>query len=143
MSLWDRFRDTATLASAATVNIGAASGNYIHITGTTTITAFDSITAGVERLLVFDGALTLTHNGTSLILPTGANITTAAGDVALFESEGSGNWRCVIYQRKDGTSLAGSSPTGAAGGDLTGTYPNPTLADSVYQTMTAQEIFGI
>lgn len=95
-----------SLASAATVNIGAAAANTVNITGTTGITAFDSIAAGAARRLVFAGALTLTHNATSLILPTGANITTAAGDVAEFESLGGGNWKCVDYLRADGTAIA-------------------------------------
>jgi hypothetical protein len=91
-----------TLASASTTNIGAQDVNTISISGTTTITAFDTIASGAVRRLVFQGALTLTHNGSSLILPTGANITTAAGDVATFVSLGSGNWRCVGYQRASG-----------------------------------------
>lgn len=86
------------LASAATVNIGAITdGEYVHITGVTTITAFDTIGAGVERTLVFDGILTITHNSTSLILPGAANIVTAVGDVIVFVSEGGGNWRCKSY----------------------------------------------
>lgn len=85
------------IASASTTNIGAATGNYIHITGTTTITAFDSIQAGTERVLIFDGSLTLTYNATSLILPGASNIQTQANDVAIMRSEGSGNWRCVSY----------------------------------------------
>lgn len=97
----------ADLASAATVNIGAATGNYVKITGTTTITAFDTVQAGTRRMVEFGGALTLTHNATSLILPTGANITTAAGDVATFVSEGSGNWRCANYMLASGKPLAG------------------------------------
>jgi hypothetical protein len=92
----------ATIASAATVNIGAASGNYLQVTGTVTITAFDTVAAGVERMLEFAGALTLTHNATSLILPGGANIVTAAGDCAIFRSEGSGNWRCIGFFHNDG-----------------------------------------
>ena len=95
------------IASAGTINIGGAAGNYVHITGTTTITGGDSIQAGTERILVFDGILTFTHNATSWILPTGANITTAAGDVAVMRSEGSGNWRCILYQRKSGAALTG------------------------------------
>jgi len=98
------------LASASTVNMGAGTGNFIHITGTTTITAFDTVQAGTDRTVIFDGILTLTHNATSLILPTGANITTAANDTATFRSEGTGNWRCISYERADGTSLT------AAGG---------------------------
>lgn len=94
-----------TLASAATVNIGAAAANTISISGTTTITAFDSIASGAVRVLVFQGALTLTHNATSLILPGAANITTAAGDTATLVSLGSGNWRCLGYERASGDSL--------------------------------------
>lgn len=108
----------ADLASAATVNIGAATGNVVHVTGTTTITAFDNVAAGIERTLIFDGVLTLTHNSTSLILPSGANITTAAGDTARMMSEGSGNWRCLAYNRKSGASVVGSAVTSVNG--LTG-----------------------
>lgn len=98
-----------SIASASTVNIGAAAANTVSITGTTTITAFDTIASGATRRLIFAGALTLTHNATSLILPTAANITTAAGDVAEFISLGSGNWRCIDYTRANGQALAGSS----------------------------------
>ena len=70
---------TAT-ASAATVDLGAiATGSYVHITGVTGITAFGTVAAGVSRILVFDDALTITHNATKMILPGGTDITTAAG----------------------------------------------------------------
>ena len=98
-----------SIASAATVNIGAASANTVSITGTTTVTAFDTIAAGAKRTIVFAGALTLTHNATSLILPGAASITTAAGDVAEFLSLGSGNWRCIGYERASGRALVSSS----------------------------------
>lgn len=104
---------TSSVASAATVNIGAANAEYLDVTGTTTITAFDSVAAGVYRVLRFAGILTLTHNATSLILPTGASITTAAGDLAAFRSLGSGNWRCEWYTRADGTALGSSVATAA------------------------------
>ena len=87
-----------SLASGSTVSIGAAAANYIAITGTTGITAFDTIQAGTVRVLEFAGSLTLTYNATSLILPNAANLTTQAGDVAIFISEGSGNWRLANYQ---------------------------------------------
>lgn len=99
------FAPAVTLASAASVAIGAAASNNITITGTTTITSFDTIANGTTRQVVFSGALTLTHNATSLILPTASNITTAAGDVATFLSLGSGNWRCTGYQRSNGISI--------------------------------------
>jgi hypothetical protein len=93
----------ADIASAATVNLTTATGNYVHITGTTTITAI-TLAQGAPRTVVFDGALTLT-NGASLLLPTGANITTASGDTAVFRGEASSVVRCVSYDRKNGTSL--------------------------------------
>lgn len=88
----------ANIASAATTDIGAATGVSVGITGTTTITSFGTKTAGVMRYLNFGGVLTLTHNATSLILPTGANITTAAGDTCVAQSLGGGNWRVISYQ---------------------------------------------
>lgn len=112
------------IASATTTDIGAMTGNYADVTGTTTITGLGTKTAGNIRIVQFDGILTLTHNATSLILPAGANITTAAGDVAAFVSEGSGNWRCIWYTKADGTAIvAGISnvvedTTPQLGGDL-------------------------
>jgi hypothetical protein len=106
-----------SLASSATPAIGAAAANTITITGTTGITGFDSIASGAVRTLVFAGAVTLTHNATSLILPKGADITTAAGDVLQFTSLGGGNWRCT------GKMVAAEG--GAGGG---GSYLGQTIA---------------
>jgi hypothetical protein len=49
------------------------------------------------KFVVFSGALTLTHHATSLILLSGANRTTVAGDSGLYLSLGSGNWRELVY----------------------------------------------
>ncbi len=93
------------IASGATVDLSTATGNYVHVTGVTTVTALGTVAAGLRYLLVFDGALTFTHNATSLILPGGANITTAAGDRCEVVSLGSGNWRCLWFQPAAGTPL--------------------------------------
>ena len=53
-------------------------------------------------ILVFDGALTLTHNSSTLILPGGANIVTAGGDIAIFVSEGSDAVRCISFVKAKG-----------------------------------------
>ena len=94
------------VASATSTAIGAAASNYVRITGTTTITGMGTVASGIYRDVVFDGALTLTYNATSLILPTAANIVTVAGDTAGFISEGSGNWRCLYYTRANGQPVA-------------------------------------
>lgn len=85
----------ADIASGATTNLAAATGVYVNITGTTTITSFGTVAAGAERVLTFTDILTITYNATSMILPGAANITTAAGDTLTFRSLGGGNWRCV------------------------------------------------
>lgn len=121
----------ADVASATTTTIWVTDGNFIHVTGTTTITSFGTAPqAGAQRTVVFDGALTLTHNSTSLILPTGANITTAAGDVAIVRAETTANARVVAYIRKDGTSLAGPTVTTALSGSVIQTQPSSTVTAS-------------
>jgi hypothetical protein len=103
-ALWE---DGGSVASAGTISLGE--GGYFNITGTTTITDIDFATdkAGRKAHLKFAGALTLTHNATTLILPGGANITTAAGDVAEFVSEGSDVVRCVAYTKANGQGISG------------------------------------
>lgn len=110
-ALWEQGSD---VASAGTVSLGE--GGYFVITGTTTITDIDFATdkAGRPAWVKFAGALTLTHNASTLILPGGASITTAAGDTACFVSEGSDVVRCVAYQKANGQAVAGGS--GYSGG---------------------------
>lgn len=120
----------ANIASASTINLDSATGNRVHVTGTVTITAV-TLTRG-PRTVIFDGALTLTHHATNNFLPNnGSNITTAAGDVAVYESDGT-TVRCIEYTRASGqpinpntTSmvlLATVSPTAAANVDALTTF---------------------
>lgn len=120
----------ADIASATTTNIGAATGNYVNVTGTTTITGLGTVQAGTERTVTFTGILTLTHNGTFLILPGAANIITAAGDVAIFRSLGSGNWKCVSYQR------AAVAPFGSVAFLANKNAVDQTLTDETWTKLT-------
>lgn len=113
----------ADIASASTTDLGAVEGAFHDVTGTTTITSFGTVRAGIWKIVKFEGALTLTHNSTSLILPGAANITTANGDVAIVISEGSGNWRCLSYMR------VGEVPRIA--GQFTSSFSGPFNATSV------------
>jgi len=100
---------TGTVASATTSDICGASVKpdaYITISGTTTINSFGSnCTAGHLKIVTFSGALTLTYNAVSMILPGAANIQTAAGDQAVVVSLGSGNWQVVAYTPASGQAL--------------------------------------
>ncbi len=80
------------LASGSAITPGT-DGNYFDITGTTTITSIATLQAGAVVIFQFDDSLTLTHNGTSLILQDAANHITLAGDHFAFISLGSGNWK--------------------------------------------------
>lgn len=102
-------RKGADVASATTTDLSTVTADFVDITGTTTITGLGTVDAGVERTVRFTGALTLTHNSTSLILPGGANITTADGDTAIFRSLGSGNWKCIAYQKASGLPVVSPS----------------------------------
>lgn len=99
------------VASAATCNLGAVNNRRVRVTGTTTISSFGT-RARKEKIVRFAGILTLTHSAT-LRLPTAANITTATDDVAIFASDNVGAWRCLSYQRADGSALTGGLPDGS------------------------------
>jgi len=103
------------IASATTLVVGT-DGNYFDITGTTQINAF---TVAINRrfTLQFDGVLILQHHATNLDLPSQANITTAAGDVAEFFSHTANQVQCVNYTKADGTAVVAS----AGGGPSVGT----------------------
>jgi len=84
----------SAIASATTTIIGTAGlGDYIHITGTTTINSFGTAAnAGVKRTLIFDGALTIT-NGANLICVGGVNIITVPNTIVSVIAETTTQWR--------------------------------------------------
>jgi len=96
------------VASATTTDVLGTSALFVSVTGTTTITSLGTGTKTL-KIVRFTGILMLTHHSTTLILPTGANITTAAGDTMIVTSDASSNARVIMYQRADG-----SAPGGAA-----------------------------
>ena len=119
---------SSTIASASTTDLSTINEAFISVTGTTTITALGTVSAGIWKVLTFSGALTLTYNATSLKLPGSASITTAAGDTAFMLSEGSGNWNCLLYQRKSGSALVAPASTF---GDGTSNLPSITFTSDL------------
>ena len=81
-------------------------------------TSFDTVAEGINRKGRFTGALTITHNATSLILPGVANITTAANDRYEARSLGSGNWIVTKYQKADGTAVVAAAASGIPSGTI-------------------------
>jgi hypothetical protein len=116
----------ATLAVAATADLGALPALKVALTGTGTITSFGTSPNRV-RLLRFTGTATLTHNPASLVLPGGATLVTAAGDTALATSDAAGAWTVRGYVRASGKPVTGpaaadiSDASTSGRGVLTGT----------------------
>ena len=90
------------IPSAPTTDLGSATGDYVRVTGSATITSFGVAPAGLVRTVEFTGACTLVYNSTSMILPAAQNIVTAPYDVGIFRSRGNGNWICASYQAASG-----------------------------------------
>jgi hypothetical protein len=98
---------SGTLASATTVDLCSAPQSLITITGTTNITSFsNTCTPGQTKDIKFSGILTLTYNSSTLIIPSGSSITTAAGDIARVAYLGSNSWAVAYYTRADGTAIS-------------------------------------
>ena len=97
---------SATVNSATTTDLCAAPATLQTVNGTTTITGFgSSCVQGVKKILVFQGALTITYNVSSLIIPGQRNYLTSAGDVAEAVYLGSGNWRLTSISKIDGNAV--------------------------------------
>lgn len=96
----------ADMAVATTMTL-AGDGNYIDATGTGTMSAISGDQD--EVTFQFDAAATIA----AAISPTGANVTTVAGDHFHFVQPVSGTWYCDYYTTSDGRVLA--APTAAQG----------------------------
>ena len=103
------------IASAATCNIWAADGDYVHITGNTgPITSFGTAPyAGARKTLIFDSTPSITHNATSLVLPGGANYACAANDRMEVRADTTANAVVMSITKADGTPVVqGNITTG-------------------------------
>lgn len=105
-----KFAAWADIAAASTVDLSLATGNTLNITGNTTITSFGTVDSGVVFFITLSGAPLLTHNATSLILPSAANIQAAAWDSMVLRSLGSGNWKCISYEKANGQAISVLNP---------------------------------
>ena len=77
----------ANIASAATINLATATGNLVHITGTTPTSAV-TMTAGQWMRCIADGAWLLTYHATTNRINSGVDYTLAAGDTVDYFYDG-------------------------------------------------------
>jgi len=111
------WRHGGTLASAATLTT-TDEYNYFDVSGTASVSGISNRSNGyIVRLAFLSDGGTLVHNASSFVLPGNANITWAAGDVAMFVNTATNNWKCISYT-KQSLSPADYFTTSAVDGDL-------------------------
>ncbi|MCK5019411.1 MAG: hypothetical protein KAS32_20300 [Candidatus Peribacteraceae bacterium] len=92
------------IASATTVDLTAATGNTLHITGTVTTTAL-TMNPGLQMELIADAAWPLTYDATDMNLNTnGENYTCTVGDRLFVVYDGTITH--VNIEKQDGTAVA-------------------------------------
>jgi hypothetical protein len=142
-----------SLATAATTSIGNARSVLLNLTGSTTVTAFDQAKPGTWRIIRAQDGFSLTYNSVSMITPTAANITFAAGDAALVQTPAGGlNWRVeAVWPAAEGawTSLLSATKTtdytvknsdsgtlfsANSTGTITFTLPSSPTTNSIFRT---------
>lgn len=129
----------ASVASAATVNLGALSSTRVLITGSTgPIASFGNV-ANTFKIVRYQDTPTIT-NSAAIALVGNADRTMRAGDVSFLYSDAAFNWKEVTFFRLDGnpatTTEAGvikiASNAEAAAGIITNKAVVPSAAKSGY-----------
>lgn len=131
------------LTASATLNLSAATGDYVTVNGAATVTAI-VLGAGKEAVVRFANVCTLTHSAT-LVMPGAQNYTTTAGDVVRFRGLVSGVI-CVGMVRVGGPSRMNryyeASPqiitSGSAISNTHGLGVEPTLVQGFLVNVTGE-----
>lgn len=99
----------AAVTAASSTNIWATDGNTVHVTGNTGIADFATAPqAGAWMKVIFDGTPILTQSANLNLNAGGADITIAAGDMALVYADTTTQMDVFVI-RKSGTSVVTST----------------------------------
>ena len=108
----------ADIASATAVDLTAATGNTVVITGTATSTSL-TMNAGQQMILLPSGAWPLTYHATTMNINGGVSYTCAAGDRIYAVKDLAGVIRVSVI-KQDGTAVVAGAASSVAVGDITG-----------------------
>ena len=112
----------ADIASATAVDLTAATGNVVVITGTTTSTSF-TMTKGQQMTLIAAAAWPLTFHATTMNITGGVSYTCAAGD-RLYVVKDDDDVIRVSVNKQDGTAVVAGAAGGVREFTATGTIAN-------------------
>ena len=131
----DRKATAVASVGGGTTNIWGINGNYVHVTGTNSISNFSTASyAGMVRDVVFDGALVLASSA-ALTIPGNLNISTAAGDTMRVRAETVSTATIMMYTPASGTPLFGVQSSGRVfAGPSSGAAATP-----AFRTLTGAE----
>lgn len=101
---------SADVASATYINLEDADGEFLNITGTTTIAGI-WLDIGHRRTCKFTGACTLTYGAATIITPGSLDLTLAANDLVVFKGEANNVVRVLSTTRASGGVTAISGQT--------------------------------
>lgn len=121
----------ADVTAASTINLTNTTGNFVTITGNTTINTI-TLPDGYERLLRMTGTPTFTNSST-LVMQSGANFTAAAGDIVRVRGDAAGVvYAEIVQQGNEFVDFNGTYPAGDGSNitGLTGRYLGLTVITS-------------
>lgn len=131
----------ANIASGATIDLTAATGNTVVITGTVATSAL-TMNAGQTMMLIADGAWPLTYHATTMNINGGVSYTCAAGDRLLVTKDAGGVIRVNVLLSANSTVLTGVpvAPTAAAGTNTTQIATTAFVCDTGWWESAEQDI---
>lgn len=95
----------SNLTAAATLDLGATAGSYHDVFGTTTISSFGTVGAGVWKVLHHNATAVIKYGAGTIITPGALDITAQPGDCHYNLSLGSGTWLMPFFTRSTGHAL--------------------------------------
>ena len=111
---WPLGGGIATVPSSAVVDLGLYPQTLLSITGTAQIESFGlTLPAGQSKILIFQGALTITYSATAIAIPTGADLATHAGGMAIVTAQGNGVYSLLYQPQASGGGGGGTVNSGA------------------------------
>ena len=123
----------ANIASTSTLNLDTATGDYVIVTGTTTINNV-ALTAGRSRWVEFAANVQLSNSG-NIIIPANNSYVVSPGDVVQFRAEANSSVKISSY-------LGANGAPGAGGGGVTPNYTIDAFTSGVNFTAGTSTTLG-